>query len=145
MSWLSDLFRPKTAADYELPSPKIRIHLEDIVKVPGGILIKGLSPDTWITTVQDTNSQDPFLDNGMLCLLEPYKGDGSDLIVGDLVYYEIHAGGTLLFCALHRIQKISQDKYGWYCLTKGDNPVCRTDIYYVRAGDIKNLFRGVIN
>lgn len=71
--------------------------------------------DASLAYYADTNSMDPVLDveaNG----IDIVPKSEEDLHVGDIIVFE-HGKDSIV----HRIVEISQDKKGWYCITKGDN------------------------
>ncbi len=63
----------------------------------------------------DTESMIPTLDNGCNGL-EFVPASPKDLHEGDVIAFE--KNNRLI---IHRIQKIGQDKEGWFAITKGDN------------------------
>ena len=133
MGWFSD-WLSRLAGTLERPSSKIRISQKQIEWLPDGtITIKGLRLGTWITTVKNTNSMEPMIDEGMICFLEPIT-NMADLIVGDIIVY---------FGIIHRIVKIGEDKLGWYCKCRGDNNNA-DDPYIIRPENITHVFRGVL-
>ena len=144
MCWLTDLFKKKI--DYELPSPKERGALVRLNNESDGTVtlrFEGLKQGSYITSVPDTNSMEPLIDEGVLIVNEPVE-DVSDLIVGDIITYERPpelGGGHII----HTIMNISGDEQGWYCEAQGANPKIKTkDPYRVRASWVKYVLRGII-
>jgi hypothetical protein len=134
-NWLLDLFKPKTSAYYELPSPKPRFtqaQAEEVVRFMVDTTM--LKQGSWASTVEDTGSEDPFIDKGNFVIFEPT--DTLDLIVGDLATYWKDA--TTL--ALHRIVKISGDWFTFH----GDNPKITVDDAPVHRSQIREVIRGVL-
>ncbi len=150
MCWLSKLFKkkPTSTADYELPSPKKRtpdscVRLRDEDDGTCTLTVKGLKGFSYVTSVPDTNSMEPLLDEGVLCVNEPVD-DVGDLIVGDVITYErppALGGGHII----HTVVNISTDGQGWYCETQAGNPkVTVKDPDKVRAGWVRYILRVII-
>ena len=136
--------------DYELPSPKIRIKDGDVSvkgEADGTVtaFIKNLPKGTCWGVIPNTGSMERSIDDGMRVLLAPQPIEKYwDLIVGDVIAYQTpdFLGGQLI---LHRITEIRRDAEGWFCLTRGDNPlITANDPWEVRADWLRWLYRGVI-
>ena len=133
----------KFAAQYstkERPSPKNRIKRTDIVqdKETGTITVHGLKPDTWITTVQNTNSMDPVFDIGDYLFLEKVT-NYSDLQEGDIIVYSAPA------LIIHRIISINIDTNGERNYTcRGDNCLL-SDPYIIKDENVTHVYRGHLN
>ena len=124
---------------FEVPSPRIRLKDTDTVVDNGQVVFKNLKPGVILQTVADTGSMDPFIDIGMLVILEPAT-DVENYIEGDIICYQPNDKPELI---LHRITKIGHDGLGWWCYCKGDNCVY-TDRYVIRSDWVKYIFRGVL-
>ncbi len=130
---------------YELDSPKIRLKDGDVgtkEEADGTVtaFIKGLPKGTCWGVIPDTGSMEPFIDDGMRVLLAPTENH-EDLIIGDVIAYEAPTSQLIL----HRIVGIGTDIEGWYCLTRGDNPLITTnDPWKIRANWLRWLYRGVV-
>ena len=134
---VSKYFKPTI----DVPSPRHIVSQDDISydKDRHTLTIRGLLPDIWITTVQDTNSMDPTVDAGHTCILAN-NFNAEDLAVGDIVVAWAEWRGTDV---LHRIIKIEEDEQGRKFTLKGDNNY-RTDPGFVRGNDIKWLLFGIM-
>ena len=127
---ISKFFKPTR----DVLSSRDIISASDISYIDGKIVIQGIKPDVWLTTVQDTNSMDPTVDAGHTCILiNSFKHE--DLSTGDVVVYTESI--------LHRIIKIEHDKQGRRYTLKGDNNY-KKDPYIVRDEHINWLLIGII-
>ena len=123
----------------DLPSPRDIIPQRNILyfQDTNRVVISGIKPKVWLTTVQDTNSMDPAVDAGHTCILTSDFRKG-DLVDGDVVVYWNGKQDIL-----HRIIKIEQDSEGRKYTLKGDN-CYHADPYIVRDEHIKWLLLGII-
>ena len=99
-------------------APKDRIQDENIQVFNDHIVInledlKGRKV-SW-SSYADTESMVPTLDDGCNGL-EFIPASPKDLHEGDMIAFEKNSR-----LIIHRIQKIGQDKEGWFAITKGDN------------------------
>ncbi|MDD5397837.1 MAG: hypothetical protein PHU70_02035 [Dehalococcoidia bacterium] len=151
--WLKNLIfcKPPLQPPYELPSPKVRI-TGNSVEFTGDeqssmyLKVSGFKTGSFICGVAPSNSMEPYVDDGMLVLLEPVEY--ADLVVGDVINYAVleplpypnqnFKGG------FHRIINIGTDENGWYCETKGDNPICAKDPCRIRPAMISGVLRAIL-
>ena len=141
-----NLFKKKP--DYEMPSPKKRaldawVRLADEQDGTTTLTVKGLKHYSYVTSVPNTNSMEPLIDEGVLVVNEPVDSV-SDLIIGDVITYERppeFGGGHII----HTIVNISKDSKGWFCETQAANPkITAKDPYKVRANWVKYVLRSII-
>jgi len=85
----------------------------------------------------DTNSMDPFLDEGSNGIeIKPKSMD--EIKIGDIISYESNDG-----LIIHRVIKKEKDEQGEYLIVKGDNnPV--QDPEKVRFSQVKGILVGII-
>ena len=87
----------------------------------------------------DSKSMYPLISENVLAL-EIRPENKTALKAGDIIGYESKAFNTSI---IHRIIEISEDEYGWYAVTKGDNnPTPDPD--RVRFEDIQGVLVGII-
>ena len=136
---ISKYLKPKSGRD--LPSPRDIVKQADIeyFETSKQVVISGIEPPVWLTTVEDTNSMDPSIDAGHTCILIG-SFDSNDLAVGDVVVYypEAYPQGVM-----HRIVKIERDEVGRKFTLKGDNNY-KVDPYIIRGEHIRWLLIGII-
>jgi signal peptidase I len=134
--WLKKYLGIATAGDYEIPSPAVRIFVEQVETIPAGetvnILLKNFAPGTRIITVADTGSMEPLIDAGNLVILEPVN----TLAVGDMATY-VKDETTIV---LHRIIEILGDE--WYRF-QGDNCAI-PDAEWIHRRQLREVVRGII-
>ncbi len=152
MCW--NLFKTKTITDYELPNPgywlKDNAVLLDentsqvIIDFKRMTLWLTEPPKIWVTTVQDTNSDDPFFDYRHTVLLIAGKNEDDhkrllDAVqLGDIVVAD--PGGII-----HAVTEGGNDKQGRYWRTKGLNPqISNLDPQIWRDENIKWICVAVI-
>lgn len=122
----------------EISSPADRISPDDIVIYDDFIVIK--INNSSISSYEDTNSMDPFLDkeaNG----IEIIPANEDDVKIGDIIAYEADWADNNL--VVHRVISIDEDENGRYFVTKGDNSN-KVDPQFVRFGDIRYILVGVL-
>lgn len=101
------------------------------------VTIKGIPKQVWLTTVADTNSMLPLIDNGDIAILT--NGFAHyHLGIGDIVVYEV--GNTSI---IHRIIDIQESNAGRVYTCKGDNNA-GNDPYQILDEHINWLLVGVI-
>ena len=87
---------------------------------------------------KNTNSMDPFLDEGANGI-EIVPKDTSEIKIGDIISYESEDGDIII----HRVVGINEDENGIYFTAKGDNnPV--EDSEKIRFEQIKGILVGII-
>lgn len=111
---------------------------EDNIFVFDDKIVINIEDATW-TAYADTNSMDPFIDEGANGL-EITPKNPEDLQVGDVISYISTLDNAFV---AHRIVKIGYDGDGWYAITKGDNNSI-ADPEKIRFNQIKYVLIGVI-
>jgi hypothetical protein len=126
---------PSFTQTTDLPSPKARVPIDDILINPQNIIIT--IPDIQYGIVAASKSMDPLLDENDV-LLEIDPSDESEINTGDIIIYE--RGSERI---VHRVIDISHDNAGWYAITKGDNNLW-PDKEKVRFDNILGVVVGII-
>jgi len=116
----------------DIPSPRATVKTGDVYYDSGEVRIKGYKSEPLISTVEDTNSMDPLIDAGHICVFRTdFKK--ADLGVGDVIVYQCQEG-----LIMHRIVKITPDALGRIYTLRGDNNI-GNDPYIVRDEHILYL------
>lgn len=124
-------------ATYERHSPGDWISEDQFVIESDGLKLK--IDDYILAKFTDTNSMDPFLDQGSNAIEIKPKRE-SDLSIGDIVSYRIDGKGTPI---IHRIIDTGYDQDGKFFIMKGDNNPS-VDPHSVRFSDIEYVLVGII-
>ena len=119
----------------EMISPHDRV-AEEQIKVYDDRVILLLDDPQW-SSFTDTNSMDPFLDEGANAI-EIMPKYPSDIHVGDVVSYRDGDDSVI-----HRVVAVDYDNSGVYYLLKGDNNPVR-DSAKVRFDQIEGLLVAVV-
>jgi len=123
--------------DKEKPSPSDRIKDSDLEVFNNKIVID-IKNSNWRTFI-DSNSMDPFIDEGTTTIeIEPE--DEKEIKIGDIIAYNI---GGIDYALVHRVVEIGDDEEGIYFLTKGDN-YFKNDPYKIRFGQIEGVVVGIL-
>jgi len=118
----------------DIPDPKDRIKESQISVSKSKVVIN--QEGVMLSRIANTESMNPVIDAGHNALfIKPVK---EDLQVGDIISFKKAGVGNIM----HRIIKISEDKDGWYCITKGDNSSVSDG--KVRFKDIKKVLVGIV-
>ena len=127
--------KSETPEPIEPPTPKGIVNREDITLSGDGVTIEGIPSSIWLTTVADTNSMLPIIDNGDIAILtNGFKHE--ELSVGDIVVYQAY--GSII----HRIISIDEAEERVYTC-KGDNNAGK-DPYQILDVHINWLLIGII-
>lgn len=124
----------------EVKSPRGIIDSRNIIStsVDNSVTIRGIPSYSCLTTVADTNSMLPFVDNGDIVILT--NGFSHDeLAIGDIVVYQI-SDGTII----HRIEDIQNSSVGRVYTCLGDNNAGINDPYQILDEHIIWLLVGVV-
>ena len=109
---------------------------ENQIKVYGDRIELDVKNAIW-SKFTDTNSMDPFLDDGSNGI-EIIPSNESQIKIGDIISYESNDG-----VIVHRVIAIGNDEEGKHFIVKGDNnPV--QDPNKVRFSQIKGILVGII-
>lgn len=122
---------------YERKSPADRIKEEQIHVYSDKIVID-LENAEW-SKYLDTNSMDPFLDDGANGI-EIVPSKPSEIKVGDIIAYQPKFYNGVV---VHRVAEKGIDKEGIYFIVKGDNNP-DVDPEKVRFEQIKRILVGII-
>lgn len=118
----------------EVPSPRVAISPHQITYQPPKqkLIIEGILPDIWVTTVQGTNSMEPAIDIWHTVVLSNHPNYmKQELInVGDVIVWN-----QTRLSVIHTVIEIGQDSAGWYCYTQGTNLIA-PDPAKIRYEDI---------
>jgi signal peptidase I len=119
----------------ERASPQDWISQSDILVYNDRVEIN-LEGAKW-ATFADTNSMDPFLDEGANAIqVTPKRPE--DLAIGDIITYDYNGRKII-----HRIVDIQQDSLGYKFTVKGDNNAA-PDPVDVRFEDIERVLVAII-
>ena len=124
----------------EVQSPKGIVDSKQVTSlISGGLVaIRGIPDQVCLTTVADTNSMLPVIDNGDIIILT--NGfNYNELAVGDIVVYEVGSSGSII----HRIENIQESEVGRVYTCKGDNNSSK-DSYQILDEHIAWLLVGVV-
>ena len=123
--------------DKEKPSPSDRIKDSDLEVFNNKIVID-IKNSNWRTFI-DSNSMDPFIDEGTTTIeIEPE--DEKEIKIGDIIAYNIDG---IDYALVHRVVEIGNDEEGIYFLTKGDN-YYKEDSEKARFSQIEGIVVGVL-
>ncbi len=141
---------PPPVTDYELPSPgywlKPTFAEAVIIKKGDLTILLDEDPKVWLTTVQDTNSLDTFIDYRHTVVLiaganeKDHERILDAIIPGDIVVYEVP--GQVI---IHAVKEIKIDpRNGRTWTTHGLNPlITQNDPYILMDSNIKWVVVGV--
>ncbi|MFH1591854.1 MAG: hypothetical protein ABIB47_00600 [Candidatus Woesearchaeota archaeon] len=121
----------------DIESPRDRVSEEQIRVYSDRIVIK-IDGASW-TRYANTNSMDPFLDEGANGI-EIVPENEDEIYVGDVVAYESKYADGL---TVHRVIDVREDEAGRYFVLKGDN-LSQEDPENVRFSQIKYVLIGVV-
>jgi len=125
----------KNGQSLEQNSPGDHIS-ENQIKVYSDRIELDIQDAVW-STFTDTNSMDPFLDEGANGIeITPQSED--DIQVGDIISYQLDES-----IIIHRVINISEDKNGTFYTVKGDNNPYQ-DPDKVRFSQILGILVGII-
>lgn len=121
----------------EQPSPKVRQFPLRALPTSHETLIEAIAPaGSQLMAISNTNSMDPLFDDGHTLLVQPIT-NYSDLIVGDMVVYDIGYG-----LIAHRICEIYLEHEEWRYRVWGDNNGNK-DSVILAASHLKYLIIGI--
>ncbi len=109
---------------------------EENVKVTKDKVSISIDSPRW-AKFTDTNSMDPVFDTEAN-VIETKPQNPEQLKKGDIISYKMRFGTVI-----HRIVETSEDRDGWYAITKGDNNVLE-DPEKVRFEQIKGVVVAII-
>lgn len=124
----------------EMPTPAGIIDRKGIVHISTSeeVIIRGIPQIVRLTTVADTNSMLPLIDNGDVAILT--NGfDYDSLAIGDVVVYRVETSYSII----HRIIDIQESEAGRVYTCKGDANAGK-DPYQILNEHINWLLIGVI-
>jgi len=126
----------RSGRSIERPSPGDHIK-ESQIKVFSDKIELDIENAVW-STFTNTNSMDPFLDEGANGI-EIIPQDENEVQIGDIISYKAKNGGIII----HRVINTSKDSKGKYFIVKGDNNPFQ-DPEKVRFSQIQGILVGII-
>lgn len=121
----------------EIKSPADRIS-EQHIKVYDDRVVLDIPGATW-ASFTDTNSMDPFLDEGANSI-EIKPSSPESIIPGDIISYHSSITGDLI---VHRVISTGSDENGIFYIVKGDNNKIR-DPEKIRFNQIHGVLVAII-
>lgn len=128
--WLSE----KRTLERDSPFPRINYKKKSI-------LINGKSYKT--SSIENTNSMDPVIDDGLTIIRKDYIPERDILASGDIVLYKPDGERYKHELICHRIISVDVDELGEYYTLKGDNNFMK-DPWRIRDEHIKEIVVGVL-